>query len=137
MEFKTASELIRYLDIPRPTLYRRAKKLGISLTNGTYTEDELEALKQPLPNRPDTNQDKVDVSALQQQLTTLRETVETQKQQLDVKDKQIEQANQATLAAQILQKDVQNRLDEINNRLEITMEQVQKPKQGFWARLFG
>lgn len=137
MEFKTASELIRYLDIPRPTLYRRAKKLDISLTKGTYTEDELEALKQPLPNRPDNSQDKVDVSALQQQLATLRETVETQKQQLDVKDKQIEQANQATLAAQILQKDVQNRLDEINNRLEITMEQVQKPKQGFWARLFG
>lgn len=52
MKFKTASELIRYLDIPRPTLYRRAKKLDISLTKGTYTEDELEALKQPLPNRP-------------------------------------------------------------------------------------
>lgn len=138
LEFDSASALIKYLNVSRPTAYRRAKEYNISLSKGTYSEQDIEQLRQPISNRPKVKTSESDVKMLKQQLETANKTIETQQRQLEIKDEQIQNANSLANQAQLLQKDLQNKLGELNNRLENSVEQPEiEPKKGFWSRLFG
>lgn len=136
--FNSATELIKYLDIGRPTFYRRAKSLGISTTKGDYTQEELDSLLKPLSNASNStvkNEKITDetVQLLKEQLETANKTIEHQQEQLHKKDEQIEKANQIADQAQRLQSDLQNKLDSKEQQL---LETKQEAKKGFWARLF-
>lgn len=138
LKFDSASALIKYLNVSRPTAYRRAKEYDISLSKGTYSEQDIEQLRKPISNRPKEKHDELSVKLLQKQLETAQKTIETQQKQLEIKDEQIQNANSLANQAQLLQKDLQNKLGELNNRLENSVEQPEiESKKGFWHKLFG
>jgi len=113
--FETTTELIKYLDIPRPTFYRRAKSLGISTNKGTYTLDELNSLRKPLSNpnkgkkseRKDSDSNvtsqKELITMLKQQIEQQKKYIEDLKEQLSVKDGQIRESYDALKRSQQLQ----------------------------------
>lgn len=138
-QFHSATELINYLNISRPTFYRRAKALGISTTKGEYTQEELDKLLKPLSNAGNKalhNSSDTDntVKLLQEQLATANKTIEHQQEQLNKKDEQIKKANQLADQAQRLQSDLQNKLESTSQQL---LELKEQPKRGFWSRMFG
>ncbi|MGB4825578.1 MAG: DUF536 domain-containing protein [Leuconostoc mesenteroides] len=113
--FETTTELIKYLDIPRPTFYRRAKSLGIETNKGTYTLDELNSLRKPLSNpnkgkkseRKDSDNNvtsqKELITMLKQQIEQQKKYIEDLKEQLSVKDGQIRESYDALKRSQQLQ----------------------------------
>lgn len=42
----TIAELAKIIDVSKPTVYSRAKSLGIAL-DGMYSDDEIKLLRQP------------------------------------------------------------------------------------------
>lgn len=113
--FETTTELIKYLDIPRPTFYRRAKSLGIETNKGAYTLDELNSLRKPLSNpnkgkkseRKDSDNNvtsqKELITMLKQQIEQQKKYIEDLKEQLSVKDGQIRESYDALKRSQQLQ----------------------------------
>lgn len=103
--FDSASALIDYLGIGRPTFYRRAKALNISTSKGIYTSRELGLLKEPLSNAPknkNASSYKDDIKELteqieqyQKQLEQDKSTIEQQQEQLSEKDEALRQAPSA------------------------------------------
>lgn len=99
--FDTATELALYLNTGRPTLYRRAKKLGISANKGYYTLKELELLGSPLDgivrakpkskmvNKPKPNNKPEQESANQKEVEYLKEELKRYQEQLALKDEQL------------------------------------------------
>lgn len=106
--FESASELIRYLNIGRPTFYRRAKTLGINTTKGTYTLEELRLLSSPLTADSGPSEDAIKdsetVKELQQQLETANKLVEQQKEQLDVTKQELDNSISNEVAELLKQK---------------------------------
>lgn len=137
--FNSATELIKYLGISRPTFYKRAKRLDISTTKSDYSDDELKALLKPLlrkDNSDNTNKtnDKA-VNLLSEQLANVNETVNEQREQLKKKDKQISELHTLLDQQQRLALDLQKQL---SAPLEDTdLRDNIETKKSFWHRLFG
>jgi len=137
--FNSATELIKYLGISRPTFYKRAKRLNISTTKSDYSDDELRALLKPLirkDNSDNTNKtnDKA-VNLLSEQLANVNETVNEQREQLKKKDEQITELHNLLDQQQRLALDLQKQL---SAPLEDTdLSDSIEPKKSFWTRLFG
>lgn len=97
--FESATALIEYLGLGRPTFYRRAKALNISTSKGVYSTKELELLKKPLSNAPKVNNSSVlkddikelskQVEQYQQQLEQQKDTIQHQNEQLTAKDDEL------------------------------------------------
>lgn len=139
--FNSATELIKYLGISRPTFYKRAKRLDISTTKSDYTEEELKLLLEPLSRKDNSinsseNND-LAVNLLSEQLVNVNKTVSEQHEQLKEKDKQIAELHNLLDQQQRLSLDLQKQLSAPQSESESVEQPEIEPKKGFWSRLFG
>lgn len=139
----TIAELTKIIDVSKPTVYSRAKKLGVAL-DGIYSDDEINLLRQSRKKV----KCKVDDRKVKQEkhlhLTSekgnsgLEEEQKNEiyylKNQIKIKDKQIAESNKIADQAQKLQANLQRQLD--SQKQELLTLKV-KDQQGFWARIFG
>ena len=136
------NQLSDIIGVSKPTVYSRAKALGIEL-DGKYSTDEIKALgKSRKKVKSKVKGSKVEGektlrftsenpnSELEEEL---RGEIDYLKNQINAKDKQIAEANKLADQSQKLQADLQRKLDSQNQEL-LTLKV--KDKQGFWARLF-
>lgn len=139
----TISELAKLVKVSKPTIYSRAKLLGIKL-NGVYSDEEVEALRQPRKKVNSKGNNRKVKPYLDSNFTLKKENSELEaelrreinylKKQLNVKDKQITEVNKLADQSQKLQADLQRKLDSQNQEL-LTLKV--RDKTGLWARLFG
>lgn len=145
--FESITELAEHLNISRKTLYQRAKKHNIALT-GKYSTEEIEKLSSRVsptvtPNKGNSKQQKVTddsntIIELKEQIKAINLDKDFLRQEIQVKNSQINQLNKQVDQAQQLQLIAEQRLnDEHQKVIELSERQNNdQPKKGFWARLF-
>ncbi|MDF7637571.1 hypothetical protein PT274_04770 [Leuconostocaceae bacterium ESL0958] len=150
--FNSTTELTLFLGIDRETLFARAKSHGIEL-NGTYTEEELSALK-PAQNSAlaDLNTEADDPAA---QVDLLKMKLQMLESQLGYKEQQLDdrQAHIATLKSSLekaeqnldktqtavdqqqkLQMATLSQLDRATSRVErLDLKEQAEKKQHWWS----
>lgn len=146
--FMTNTELAKKAGISRSYLYKKAKKIGLSL-DGKYTKKDIEDLKKSesqesvsskRANETDRRQETGDTNQqltpleieLKGQILELRKQLSVKDNQLKTKDKQIAKEQQLADQAQHLQADLQKQLESKTQELLTFSDQ----KKGFWNRLF-
>ncbi|CAK1255048.1 hypothetical protein R55227_BLOPHJLP_01698 [Fructobacillus tropaeoli] len=138
----TIAELAQIIDVSKPTVYSRAKALGVSL-DGIYSDDEIKLLRQSRRKV----KCKVDDCKVKQEKylhftsekgnngleAEQKSEINYLKNQIKIKDKQIAASNKLADQAQKLQANLQRQLD--SQKQELLTLKV-KDHQGFWARIF-
>lgn len=154
--FDTIDDLINDLGIGRATVYRRAKRFGISLSNvseGISDEDYLKLTK-PLQknnhveNFENNEKYRIEVLSLKENIETLETEIKSQNKRYEDERKRNDQretelleklSNEQNLLSQSqqLQLLTEQRLHDAENRIKLLESPKQEQKKGFWARLFG
>ncbi|CAK1240157.1 unnamed protein product [Fructobacillus cardui] len=146
--FTSTAELTLFLGIERETLFQRAKMRGIDL-NGTYTEEELTALKPAKESAlADLNIDseaeieilKMRLEMLESQLGYKDRQLDDRKQHIDTLKSTLEKAEQNLEKTQTtvdqqqhIQMATLSQLDKVTSRVQrIEMEDEQK--KHWWSR---
>ncbi len=120
IKFNSIKELADTLNISRTTLYKRSKEYNIDL-NGTYTQNEIDTLKEPIKHSNGVQSDEQGNERYSEQNEHINEQNEHLNSvlinQLKIKDDQISQAyqtisdtNKLLDQAQQLQLDLQHKL---------------------------
>lgn len=77
--FRTVTKLAKELDINRPQLYEIGDKVGVDITKGSFTDEELDALRTKTPLRkyqPIIDQQKLEIEILKEVNQEIKETFE-------------------------------------------------------------
>ncbi|KRN52669.1 hypothetical protein IV71_GL001063 [Fructobacillus fructosus KCTC 3544] len=146
--FGSTAELLLYLGIERETLFHRAKLRGIDL-NGTYTEEDLAALKPEknayLGSLNAETEAEVEVLKMKlqmlesqlgyknQQIEDRQEHIDTLKSTLQKAEQNLEKTQTTVDQQQHLQMATLSQLDKVTSRVQrIEMEDEQK--KHWWSR---
>lgn len=146
--FGSTAELVLYLGVDRETVFHRAKLRGIDL-NGTYTEDELAALKPQndayLGSLNAETEAEVEILKMKlqmlesqlgykdQQLEDRQEHIATLKASLKSAESNLEKSQTTVDQQQHLQMATLSQLDKVTSRVQrIEMEEDQK--KHWWSR---
>lgn len=146
--FGSTAELVLYLGVDRETVFHRAKLRGIDL-NGTYTEDELAALKPQndayLGSLNAETEAEVEILKMKlqmlesqlgykdQQLEDRQEHIATLKASLKSAEANLEKSQTTVDQQQHLQMATLSQLDKVTSRVQrIEMEEDQK--KHWWSR---
>ncbi|MFZ2965338.1 MAG: replication initiation protein [Leuconostoc falkenbergense] len=149
-KFSSISNLSKYLQVSRTTLYKRAKEHNITLS-GFYSDEQLKKLSGV--QYMNTNNEHVKHSNghieqrnehFEQEITFLKKQLSDQNKhvaliinQLKEKDNQIGLLNKNLDQAQQLQLIAEQRLTETKSTLIEFQEKEKNTKKGFWNKLFG
>lgn len=149
-KFSSISNLSKYLQVSRTTLYKRAKEHNITLS-GFYSDEQLKKLSGV--QYMNTNNEHVKNSNghieqrnehFEQEITFLKKQLSDQNKhvaliinQLKEKDNQIGLLNKNLDQAQQLQLIAEQRLTETKSTLIEFQEKEKNTKKGFWNKLFG
>ncbi|MBS9339159.1 hypothetical protein G6R29_05935 [Fructobacillus sp. M2-14] len=146
--FGSTAELVLYLGVDRETVFHRAKLRGIDL-NGTYTEDQLAALKPGNDSylgslNAETEAEvellKMKLQMLEsqigykdQQLSDRQQHIDTLKESLKSAENNLEKTQTTVDQQQHLQMATLSQLDKVTSRVQrIELEEDQK--KHWWSR---
>ncbi|MDI6554188.1 replication initiation protein [Leuconostoc falkenbergense] len=149
-KFSSISNLSKYLQVSRTTLYKRAKEHNITLS-GVYSDEQLKKLSgvQQLNTKTEQVEQlnghieqksehfKQEITFLKKQLSDQNKYVDFIINQLKEKDSQIGLLNKNLDQAQQLQLIAEQRLTETKSTLIEYQKQEKNTKKGFWNKLFG
>lgn len=158
-EFNSVSQLARYLNVSRKTVYDRAKRDGISL-NGVYSDDQLKSLRRKsvrsvnVDKRNDSIQKETElytsfasdlVDNLQKDNSEFQKIIDNYVEQLNTKDSQISKLHILLDQSQQLQLDLQRQLNEQKELsleheqdvVELKQKLTKNDRKGFWSCFFG
>lgn len=149
-KFSSISNLSKYLQVSRTTLYKRAKEHNIKLS-GVYSDEQLKKLSGVQLLNTKTEQVEhlnghierknehfeQEITFLKKQLSDQNKYVDLIINQLKEKDNQIGLLNKNLDQAQQLQLIAEQRLTETKSTLIEYQEKEKKTKKGFWNKLFG
>ncbi len=153
-KFSSISNLSKYLQVSRTTLYKRAKEHNITLS-GVYSDAQLKKLSGVQQDVQHLNTKAEHVEHLnghieqrnehfEQEITFLKKQLSDQNKHVDLiinqlkeKDNQIGLLNKNLDQAQQLQLIAEQRLTETKSTLIEYQEKEKNTKKGFWNKLFG
>ncbi|MBS0958951.1 replication initiation protein [Leuconostoc pseudomesenteroides] len=149
-KFSSISNLSKYLQVSRTTLYKRAKEHNITLS-GFYSDEQLKKLsgvqymntknehvKHSNGHIEQRNEHfEQEITFLKKQLSDQNKHVALIINQLKEKDNQIGLLNKNLDQAQQLQLIAEQRLTETKSTLIEFQEKEKNAKKGFWNKLFG
>ncbi|CAK1239736.1 MULTISPECIES: hypothetical protein [Fructobacillus] len=146
--FSSTAELTLFLGIERETLFQRAKMRGIDL-NGTYTEEELTALKpakkSALADLSIDSEAEIEILKMRlemlesqlgykdRQLDDRKQHIDTLKSTLEKAEQNLEKTQTTVDQQQHIQMATLSQLDKVTSRVQrIEMEDEQK--KHWWSR---
>lgn len=149
-KFSSISNLSKYLQVSRTTLYKRAKEHDITLS-GVYSDEQLKKLSgvQQLNTKTEQVEQlnghieqksehfEQEITFLKKQLSDQNKYVDLIINQLKEKDSQIGLLNKNLDQAQQLQLIAEQRLTETKSTLIEYQKKEKNTKKGFWNKLFG
>lgn len=128
--FDSVTALAKYLKISRQTLYKRLEKSSLK-GRLSFTKEELLLLKK----RP-VKSVNVDSGSYKKIDNEKDDIVSVLREEVRAKNHTIDQLNEQLINSQKLQLMSQQHAEQLTNELH-ELKQIEQPKQGFWARLFG
>lgn len=152
IQFKNVQEILNKLNISRATFYRRANALGMQSNKRFFTLSELEKLKERSFSESKQNKTSQNNEMFRDVLRDRDNYLDEIKHSYDLiiqskdkalSDKQSELDKQSIQLEEAKQdkNDLKKLLDQqqkLSLQLKIELSETQeKPKRGFWARLFG
>lgn len=149
-KFSSISNLSKYLQVSRTTLYKRAKEHNITLS-GVYSDEQLKKLSGVQQLNTTTEQVEQlnghieqksehfeqEITFLKKQLSDQNKYVDLIINQLKEKDSQIGLLNKNLDQAQQLQLIAEQRLIETKSTLIEYQKKEKNTKKGLWNKLFG
>ncbi|MGX6466982.1 replication initiation protein [Leuconostoc falkenbergense] len=149
-KFSSISNLSKYLQVSRTTLYKRAKEHNITLS-GVYSDEQLKKLSGVQQLNTTTEQVEQlnghieqksehfeqEITFLKKQLSDQNKYVDLIINQLKEKDSQIGLLNKNLDQAQQLQLIAEQRLTETKSTLIEYQKKEKNTKKGLWNKLFG
>lgn len=150
MRFDNAQELMDYIGVSRATLYRRMNAYNMKSSKRSFTQEELESLKEQPERQLKQSENKQNTDMIQNALRAneilLRELKQSYDTQIKQKDKELsyKQSEIDKQAKQIETSDKQiselhtllDQQQKLSAQLKLQLEEVNESKKGFWARLF-
>lgn len=150
IRFDNAQELMDYIGVSRATLYRRMNAYNMKSSKRSFTQEELESLKEQPERQLKQSESKQNTDMIQNALRAneilLRELKQSYDTQIQQKDNELlyKQSEIDKQAKQIETSDKQiselhtllNQQQKLSAQLKLQLEEVNESKKGFWARLF-
>lgn len=150
IRFDNAQELMDYIGVSRATLYRRMNAYNMKSSKRSFTQEELESLKEQPERQLKQSESKQNTDMIQNALraneSLLRELKQSYDTQIKQKDKELsyKQSEIDKQAKQIETSDKQiselhtllDQQQKLSAQLKLQLEEVNESKKGFWARLF-
>jgi len=150
IRFDNAQELMDYIGVSRATLYRRMNAYNMKSSKRSFTQEELEYLKEQPERQLKQSESKQNTDMIQNALraneSLLRELKQSYDTQIKQKDKELsyKQSEIDKQAKQIETSDKQiselhtllDQQQKLSAQLKLQLEEVNESKKGFWARLF-
>lgn len=151
IRFDNAQELMDYIGVSRATLYRRMNAYNMKSSKRSFTQEELEYLKEQPERQLKQSESKQNTAMIQNALraneSLLRELKQSYDTQIQQKDKELlyKQSEIDKQAKQIETSDKQiselhtllDQQQKLSAQLKLQLEEVNESKKGFWSRLFG
>ena len=150
IRFDNAQELMDYIGVSRATLYRRMNAYNMKSSKRSFTQDELDSLKEQPERQVKQSESKLNNDMIQNTLRAnenllneLKQNYDTQIQQKD-KELSYKQLEIDKQAKQIETSDKQiselhtllDQQQKLSAQLKLQLEEVSESKKGFWNRIF-
>lgn len=150
IRFDNAQELMDYIGVSRATLYRRMNAYNIKSSKRSFTQDELDSLKEQPERQVKQTENKINNDMIQNALRAnenllneLKQNYDTQIQQKDKElsykqleiDKQAKQIETSDKQISELHK-LLDQQQKLSAQLKLQLEEVSESKKGFWNRIF-
>lgn len=150
IRFDNAQELMDYIGVSRATLYRRMNAYNMKSSKRSFTQNELDSLKEQPERQVKQSENKINTDMIQNALRAnekllneIKQNYDTQIQQkekelsykqleIDKQAKQIETSDKQISELHTLL-DQQQKL---SAQLKLQLEEVSESKKSFWARIF-
>lgn len=150
IRFDNAQELMDYIGVSRATLYRRMNAYNMKSSKRSFTQNELDSLKEQPERQVKQSENKINTDMIQNSLRAnekllneIKQNYDTQIQQkekelsykqleIDKQAKQIETSDKQISELHTLL-DQQQKL---SAQLKLQLEEVSESKKSFWARIF-